>query len=965
MGRPQKSKPILRYGYRFPPDADDLDIELSAIRHLGHWTDGERQCGNGLAFHVKRAIQLIWPPPEGGFPPEPGQIYWHRWADLMITEMCKEGRLALFGPSSSGKSMWFVLFALIMFYARPDGTSVVISSTTLDALQSRIWDYVVQYHKYAKQRYDWLPGSLIESRQKLLADPSDAEARSLKNGIVGVALKKGGQWQGLAEFVGRKNEVMIVGCDELSFCFVSGTMVDTPEGEKPIESLWVGDRVWCAAGVGRITKVFRRVSNRLVTIKTGLGRTITTTPDHPFFTQDGWKKACQLDEKSFIVATHEALRILRTANHSGRSSILWQQLRFEMVETETSCGPHETDKIGASVLSLVQNRESEGPSKSVLQSELLVQMEAGSTWFQRETRDQSECHNEAAASRASRMGSGNDREERSPHTRTVGGNGTEGQQALKGNGPQAIGSWRERDRTYTSRKSFDGTLPECDMELRDSDISKSRFRLPRMLQSGFGFSVVTFGGGSGRGDTQQSGASLAGREEDCVLVGDWVDSVTVHESEDTSGAGRRGVGTEVYNIEVDIHPSYSVSGLLVHNCPSGVTDSLANLESNEHCFACFMGNLPNIYNPLAKAAEPKEGWESFPETEKSRVYQTRWKNGRAIQLIGMDSPNLDYPEGAEPFKGLIGRRYIEQQAYNYGRDSDMFNMFASGKLPKASMNRVAVPRHLCLKFHAMERAVWGHHKLTIGYAMDVAYSGLGGDRTVGVPFMFGKDNVGAWRFMLGPMKLYAGSSTKEVSHAEAIARDVRAECEAHGVLPEHFFYDGTGRSEFTIALGRTWSTAVVPIEFGGPATERICFTGERHFGNDRDGEPKTCREVFDRFVTELWFAIRECVAADQARGFSEELVEELNGRLFEIVRGSKYSIEPKDGEKEGRPVGMKARGLRSPDYSDCTATALEGARRLGFPLGKAAMAKSRQDDRWLDSLRDDDWKRANEDTLTT
>jgi hypothetical protein len=62
---------------------------------------------------------------------------------------------------------------------------------------------------------------------------------------------------------------------------------------------------------------------------------------------------------------------------------------------------------------------------------------------------------------------------------------------------------------------------------------------------------------------------------------------------------------------------------------------------------------------------------------------------------------------------------------------------------------------------------------------------------------------------------------------------------------------------------------------------------------------------------------------------------------------------------------MKARGLRSPDYSDCAATALEGARRLGFPLGKAAMAKSRQDDRWLDSLRDDDWKRANEDTLTT
>lgn len=597
MPKKSKQKTTLRYGCRIAADYDPLTLEFHFIKHLGYYTFEGKKYGNGLAFHVKEAMKLIWP----------DDMYWHRWTNLITDEwMRSTGRVGCWGPSSSQKSFVFTRIGLVLFYARPQGTTGLISSTTRDALMRRIWDYVVSGDKSARRKYPWLPGSLIESKLMLLADESSTEGRSFKNGIIGVAAKRGGAWQGLEEYVGLKNDVVFVIADELHFM------------------------------------------------------------------------------------------------------------------------------------------------------------------------------------------------------------------------------------------------------------------------------------------------------------------------------------------------------------PMGILDSLANLESNDNCFFAGLGNLPDIHNPLGRLCEPKLGWDSLPDTEKTRVFDTKWRNGRAIQLIGMDSPNLDYPEGHEPFKNLIGRRFIEQCAENYGRESDKFNMFASGKIPRASMNRHVFTKSQCIKFHAMDSVVWGHHEVIRGYMMDAAYSGVGGDRTPGAPFIIGKDVTGRWRFMCGPIKIYPGSDSSSLSHSEAIAVECRKECEILGIPPEHVFFDGTGRSELMSAFARLWSSRVVPIEFGGPATERPSFTGEKHTDEDRLGEHKTCREAFDRFVSELWFAIHYCIINDQMRGLPEDLIDESCQRKWELVRGAKYSVEPKDGEREGKPYGMKARGLRSPDLGDMLAAGLEGARRLGFPLGKTPETKG-PTYRWLDHMREQEW----------
>ena len=217
MAKPKQRK-ILKYGLYFerpkrepgaPKDnftEDDfsLSIEFAMIAKGGRFKHGDRMCGHGLPYHIKEAKKLLWP-----------DQYWHRWTHLITdTWLEKPGRTGCFGPSSSQKSFTFTRDGLVLFYARPNETTGLISSTTRDALARRIWDYVVSSDKAARKRFSWLPGSLIESKMMLLADASDEDGRSFKNGIVGVATKRGGQWQGLEEYVGVKNEVVFVIGDE-------------------------------------------------------------------------------------------------------------------------------------------------------------------------------------------------------------------------------------------------------------------------------------------------------------------------------------------------------------------------------------------------------------------------------------------------------------------------------------------------------------------------------------------------------------------------------------------------------------------------------------------------------------------------------------------------------------------------------------------------------------------------------
>lgn len=206
---PRTANRFIKYGLAWPTTINPLSIEMDMVRAGGRFkTKHGQMVGNGMEFHFREVIKLIWP-----------EIVWHRWNNMIVENYVKYRTMAVLGPASSGKTNTAALCALADYYCYPSCTTVIICSTTRERLEDRIWGEIKSLHKRAKERFAWLSGNLIEGRQRLVTDHrSTAEdGRDFRNGVVGVPCKKGAEYVGLGDFVGIKNKRLRVVGDELQF----------------------------------------------------------------------------------------------------------------------------------------------------------------------------------------------------------------------------------------------------------------------------------------------------------------------------------------------------------------------------------------------------------------------------------------------------------------------------------------------------------------------------------------------------------------------------------------------------------------------------------------------------------------------------------------------------------------------------------------------------------------------------
>lgn len=185
-----------------------LAVEVELVRRGGRYKNRHgKLVGNGLYYHFKKGCSLIWP-----------DIKWHRWNELVLKEWLEHKYVGIMGAANSSKTHTMAFAHLFDYYCFPYTTTTIVCSTTERDLENRIWGEIKRLHREGQQRWEVLPGHLIEGKLRIVTDDRSQaeEGRDFRNGIMGVPTKKGTSYVGISSLVGLKNKRLRICGDELS-----------------------------------------------------------------------------------------------------------------------------------------------------------------------------------------------------------------------------------------------------------------------------------------------------------------------------------------------------------------------------------------------------------------------------------------------------------------------------------------------------------------------------------------------------------------------------------------------------------------------------------------------------------------------------------------------------------------------------------------------------------------------------
>jgi hypothetical protein len=209
--------PIEKYGALWPAGTHELEIEFACIRKGGRWKAGDKAKGKwiglGKSQHFENVRRIIWPEldHEGN-----GQ----RWHKICRDAICSHKVTVLMGPGSSGKTHEAAWTYLVDYFAAPNETCVLVSSTDRRGLKLRVWGELASLWERAVQRFDFLPGHMLDSAIAITTenledvDVDDRAIRDMRKGIIGIPTMIGSKFVGLGKWVGIKQKRVRLIADE-------------------------------------------------------------------------------------------------------------------------------------------------------------------------------------------------------------------------------------------------------------------------------------------------------------------------------------------------------------------------------------------------------------------------------------------------------------------------------------------------------------------------------------------------------------------------------------------------------------------------------------------------------------------------------------------------------------------------------------------------------------------------------
>tara|TARA_R110000868_G_scaffold116263_1_gene309746 strand:- start:2962 stop:4767 length:1806 start_codon:yes stop_codon:yes gene_type:complete len=324
---------------------------------------------------------------------------------------------------------------------------------------------------------------------------------------------------------------------------------------------------------------------------------------------------------------------------------------------------------------------------------------------------------------------------------------------------------------------------------------------------------------------------------------------------------------------------------------------------------------------LSIIAEPLDGWASVENNTKTSIWPIKLHGGVCVNFIGIDSPNFDQDEDIYP--KLIGHQFERLMRHDRGLGSPQYESQVMGRNKMALAKSRVITREICRDGKAHDKAVWqGTERIKVHYC-DPAYGG--GDRCISGWAEFGTEFGGHQIIRISPPRIVKVDVKLKASPEDQIAASIKRELDDFSIPADRSGYDSFGKGTMGNAFAKVFGNRCpVPIDAGQRPSTRPVRQGFMMF-DEKTGMKrlKRCDEEYGKFITEMWFCVRNIIEAGQMRELPVDVMAEGCRREYETVAGGKIDVEPKD-----------EMGGRSPDLFDWLAGICEMARRHGFVVGR-------------------------------
>jgi hypothetical protein len=365
----------------------------------------------------------------------------------------------------------------------------------------------------------------------------------------------------------------------LDECFAAGTLIDVVQrgnpSQKHIENIRVGDSIVNASGIDSVADVHRREVSYGIKVTAGSASYIAS-PNHPFFTQRGWTRAQTLRAGDRLLESAAAVRLVRDGISPGntvpaRAEILRQVLLSEMEDEHFGTQGEGTRASGGG--------------------------KAGCGPF-----------GVAAVGYAGGIGSDRAHSQAQPHV--VASDAREAIPHIESDEPQNFRAWGQR----AWLDEIAGGLDGCSVRQMGAGIclvtGATHTRVSDALQARLGGPDTK--AGDRIGWSLAPSAPHAGREENSESDFARVDAIEILELGHPELDRLRDADGKLYfyDIRAARHPSFSVSGRLVHNSSIIKShDSKTRVALIDACaetpwrLSCTATPAPNDYIELGNHAE--------------------------------------------------------------------------------------------------------------------------------------------------------------------------------------------------------------------------------------------------------------------------------------------------------------------------------------------------------------------------